>query len=138
MHDGALGHTADKEISHMGDEGGDTHSPMETWNFRLVLMYGCKSARYYYGYRSVISAGPCAVCSRLPNLTSTLSNQPELQRRANAELRTKIINNFKEVRRQCQEIDTRIELVKSFLESEPQHLIKKADRPNNLDSSHET
>src|SRR5947208_15277094 len=98
MHDGALGHTADKEISHMGDEGGDTHSPMETWNFRLVLMYGCKSARYYYGYRSVISAGPCAVCSRLPTLPSTFSIHQNFRGELKPDSLTKLINNSKNLR----------------------------------------
>ena len=46
------------------------------------------------------------------------SNQPGLQRLAGAELRARIVNNFKEASRQHAEIESRIDSLKSFLEEE--------------------
>jgi len=64
------------------------------------------------------------------------SNQPELQRLASADLRTRTINKFKEVSRQCQEIEECVESFKSRLEDWSQRCIEEADRLDNLGGSH--
>jgi hypothetical protein len=62
------------------------------------------------------------------------SNQPEPQRLAGAELRASTIKNFKEASRQHQEIESRAQLLQSFLEDESQRLNKKkADGLDNLE-----
>ena len=58
------------------------------------------------------------------------SNRPRLQRLACAELRASIINDFKEASRQHKEIESRMEVLKLFLE-------ENADFLGDLDSSHE-
>ena len=65
-------------------------------------------------------------------------NQPGLQRLAGADLRTRTLNNFKEVLRQRQEIESRVEALKLSLEHASQHYDEIADRGANLDSSNRT
>jgi hypothetical protein len=48
-----------------------------------------------------------------------------------------MIASFKEVLQQCQEIESRIESLKSFLENESQCCEEEADLLDHLDSSHE-
>ena len=61
-------------------------------------------------------------------------NKPMAKRLATAELRSKIISNFKEVLHQCQEIKSRIESLKLFLEVDYQHCIGEADHMDGLDA----
>lgn len=56
------------------------------------------------------------------------------QRLAGAELRSKIISKFKEVLRQRQEIESRIESLKLFLEIDYQRCIEEAERMDDLDA----
>lgn len=60
-----------------------------------------------------------------------------LQSQAGTELRARTIRNLKEVSRQHQEIERRVELLKVFLENESQRCNEKADFLDNLDSSPE-
>ena len=61
-------------------------------------------------------------------------NKPTAKRLATAELRSKIISNFKEVLRQRLEIESHIESLKSFLEVDYQRCIEEADRMDDLDA----
>jgi len=70
----------------------------------------------------------------VPYLTYRHSNKLGLQKLAAADLRTRTLNNFKEVLWQHQEIESRIESLKSFLGHESKHYDEKADHKDNLDS----
>ena len=70
----------------------------------------------------------------MPYLTYRHSNKLGLQKLAAADLCTRTLNNFKEVLRQHQEIESRIESLKSFLGRESKHYDEKADHKDNLDS----
>ena len=70
----------------------------------------------------------------MPYLTYRNSNKLGLQKLAAEDLRTRTLNNFKEVLRQRQEIESRIESLKLFLARESEHYDGKADSEDNLDS----
>jgi hypothetical protein len=60
--------------------------------------------------------------------------KPGLQRLAGAELRSRTIKNFKETLQQVKEIESRVEIFKSFLEDEIQRSDEKAGQVDNIDS----
>jgi hypothetical protein len=68
---------------------------------------------------------------------SRFSNKLWLQRLVNAELRTKTIGNFKELLRQRQEIESRIDILKSSLEKEFTLCDETADRLDDVNKLHE-
>ena len=68
---------------------------------------------------------------------SRFSNKLWLQRLVNAELCTKTIGNFKELLRQHQEIESRIDILKSSLEKEFTLCDETADRLDDVNKSHE-
>jgi hypothetical protein len=65
------------------------------------------------------------------------SNRPGLQRLASAELRARTILKFKEASQQHQEIESRAEFLKLFLEDKYPRFHERADRVEISDDSNE-